>query len=125
MRRFVSIVLFSLVALLGFSACGGSDLGTPASTVKIGPETAILDVRTESEFNSGHLDGAQLLDFNAGAVVAEIPTMNPDAEYYVYCRSGNRSGQAVALMEQAGFINVTDLGSLERAAEATGIPVVK
>ena len=125
MRRLISISLFSFVALLGLSACGASNTGAPAPTVEIGPDAVVLDVRTESEFNSGHLDGAQLLDLNAGAVVAEIPTMDPEGEYYVYCRSGNRSGQAVALMEQAGFVNVTDLGSIESAAETTGIPLVK
>jgi hypothetical protein len=36
--------------------------------------------------------------------------------------STSRSGQAIALMEQAGFTNLTDLGSLEQAALATGLP---
>ena len=50
--------------------------------------------------------------------------LDPDAEYLVYCRSGNRSGQAIALMEQAGFSNLTNLGSLEQAASTTGIQIV-
>ena len=38
--------------------------------------------------------------------------------------SGNRSGQAAALMEKAGFTKVTDLGAIGDAAEATGLAVV-
>ena len=85
----------------------------------------ILDVRTPGEFAAGHLDGAQLIDYNAGEVPAAIATLDPDAEYLVYCRSGNRASQAIALMEAAGFTQVTNLGSLENAAEATGIEVVR
>ena len=47
-----------------------------------------------------------------------------DAEYLVYCRSGNRAGQTTDLMEEAGFSDVTNLGSLEEASEATGISIV-
>ncbi|MGK0740611.1 rhodanese-like domain-containing protein [Leucobacter sp. Z1108] len=85
----------------------------------------MLDVRTAEEFAAGHLDGAQQLDFNGGEVAAAIPTLDPNAEYLLYCRSGNRSGQAVALMEQAEFTNLTNLGSLEEAAQATQIAVVR
>ncbi|MFC7766956.1 rhodanese-like domain-containing protein [Leucobacter soli] len=78
-----------------------------------------------SRIRRGHLDGAEQLDFNGGEVAAAIPGLDPDAEYLVYCRSGNRSGQAIALMEQAGFSKLTNLGSLEQAAAATGIEIVR
>lgn len=84
----------------------------------------MIDVRTPGEYAGGHLEGAVLLDLNSGAFAAAIPSLEPDAEYVVYCRSGNRSGQAVAMMEQAGFANVTDLGGVGDAAAATGLPIV-
>lgn len=84
----------------------------------------LLDVRTVEEYAAGHLDGAHLLDFNGGDLAAAIPSLDPDAEYLVYCRSGNRSGQAIALMEQAGFTDLTNLGSLEQAAVTTKLPIV-
>jgi len=89
----------------------------------VSAEVIILDVRTADEYAAGHLEGAEMLDLNGGEVAAAIPTLDP--EYLVYCRSGNRSGQAIALMEQAGFTNLTNLGSLEQAAAATGIDVVR
>ena len=85
----------------------------------------VLDVRTPEEYAEGHLDGSRLIDVLAGDVHAAIGELDPTAEYLVYCRSGGRSGQSVELMRQAGFTSATNLGSLEEAAESTGIPVVK
>ena len=84
----------------------------------------IIDVRTPAEYTEGHLDGAILLDLNGGQFAQELPNLDPQASYLVYCRSGNRSGQAAAMMEDAGFESVSDLGSLQQAAEATGVEIV-
>ena len=121
MRRLLTVLAASLTLALGLTACA------PAASepVEVAADTIILDVRTASEYAAGHLDGAQLLDMNAGEVAEAIPTLDVDAEYLVYCKSGNRAGQAVQLMEEAGFTNVTNLGSLSQAADATGIAVVK
>jgi rhodanese-related sulfurtransferase len=126
MRRTLSLSVSAVSAvalLMGLAACSaapGSAHG--AGSVAVGDETILLDVRTAEEYATGRLEGARLLDFSGGEVAAAIPSLDPDAEYLVYCRSGNRSGQAIALMEQAGFTNLTDLGSLEQAALATGLP---
>lgn len=85
----------------------------------------ILDVRTAQEFAEGHLDGATNLDFNSGEFQEAISTLDPDVNYVVYCRSGNRSGQATALLKAAGFENVVDLGSLQDASSETGISIVQ
>lgn len=91
------------------------------ATVAVTEQTIILDVRTPAEFAEGHLEGAELLDLNGGQLSAAISTMDQDAQYFVYCRSGNRSAQAVQVMKDAGFTDVTDLGSLDQAASATGL----
>ncbi len=110
------------LALVGtLTACSSAS----AEPVEVGPNTIVLDVRTPEETSAGYLEGAQLLDFNGGEFAAALPTLDPDAEYLVYCRSGNRAGQAIAMMQQQGFENVTNLGSLEQAASATGLPVVR
>lgn len=87
--------------------------------------TILLDVRTPEEYATGHLQGARLLDFTGGELAAAIPDLDREAEYLVYCRSGNRSGQAVALMAEAGFRTLINLGSLRQAAAATGAPIVE
>lgn len=124
MRRTLALTVSLLAVTLGLAACS-SPSSAGSGSVTVSSDAIILDVRTAQEHASGHLDGARLIDFNAGEVAAAIPSLDPTAEYFVYCRSGNRSGQAVALMEKAGFTNVTNLGSLEQAAAATGISVVR
>lgn len=118
----MSRVLPAVVVLLAtLTACTSPS----TAAVTVGPDTIVLDVRTPQEHAEGHLEGAQLLDLSGGQFAAALPELDPQAEYVVYCRSGNRSGQAIALMEEAGFTNLTNLGSLEDAARATGVAIVR
>ncbi|WP_051137757.1 rhodanese-like domain-containing protein [Leucobacter chironomi] len=122
-RPLSAIPLAAAALALGLTAC--SPTSAPStSPVELGADTVLLDVRTAQEFAAGHVEGARLIDFAGGKVQDAIPALDPDADYLVYCRSGNRSGQAVALMEQAGFTSVTNLGSVEQASAATGLPIV-
>ncbi|MBN7792543.1 rhodanese-like domain-containing protein [Microbacterium esteraromaticum] len=124
MRRLLAVSASAIALALTLTACAGSP-STTAEPIEISTDTVVLDVRTPDEYAGGHLEGSTLLDFNSGELAAAIPNLDPDAEYLVYCRSGNRAGQAIALMEQAGFTTLTNLGSLQQAADATGLPIVK
>ena len=133
-HRAVSAVVASLMVFA--AACGGDDQSAaPAVAESIAqtsdntaaPATSnliLIDVRDVEEFAAGHLPNATNIPFNDGTLAAQIPTLDPNAAYGVYCRSGNRSGQAVALMKEAGFTNVVDLGGLEAAVSATGLELV-
>lgn len=71
----------------------------------------LYDVRTADEYKTSHFAGAvnwSLQDIEAG----KLPEVAKDSKVYVYCRSGNRSGQATTLLNNAGYSNVTDLGGL-------------
>ena len=73
-------------------------------------ESVILDVRTEEEFESGYIKGALNLDIRGGAAfVSSIEDLDKSKAYFLYCRSGARSGQACQLMEQMGFESVYNL----------------
>lgn len=124
MRRLIVIPLSAVALLLGLTACSSAPGTAGSGAIEVGDDAILLDVRTAEEYATGHLEGAQLLDFNGGEFAAAIPSLDPEAEYFVYCRSGNRSGQAIALMEQAGFTKLANLGSLEQASRATGIEIV-
>ena len=78
---------------------------------KINNGSQLLDVRTAEEFDSGHFAGAINLDVE-DIIAGKLPDAAKDTQLYVYCRSGNRSAQAVSLLKQAGFTNITDLGGL-------------
>ena len=73
-------------------------------------ESVILDVRTEEEFESGYIKGALNMDIRGGAdFLASIESLDKCKSYFVYCRSGARSGQACQLMSQMGFNDVYNL----------------
>ena len=80
----------------------------------------VIDVRTAEEFAQGHLPGARNLDLNCGGFAAALAGLDAGATYLLYCRSGNRSGTAAQMMRQAGFTDVTNLGSVQEAADALG-----
>ena len=133
-RRMVPAIVASLVVFA--AACGGDDQSAaPAVAESVAqssdsiaaPATSdliLIDVRDVEEFVAGHLPNATNIPFNDGTLAGQIPTLDPNVAYGVYCRSGNRSGQAVALMKEAGFTNVVDLGGLETAVSATGLELV-
>jgi rhodanese-related sulfurtransferase len=83
----------------------------------------VLDVRTPEEFSEGHLEGAVLVDFYAADFAEQLAAFDTDVPYLVYCRSGNRSGQALGVMEQLGFTSVVDVDGGIVAWTDAGLPV--
>lgn len=78
-----------------------------------------IDVRSVEEYATEHVSPA--VNIPHTEIVARIGevTTDKDAEIYLYCRSGRRSGLAKDALEQAGYTNVVNLGSLAQAqAEA-------
>ncbi|HKL90685.1 rhodanese-like domain-containing protein [Flagellimonas sp.] len=70
----------------------------------------ILDVRTPEEVEEGYIPGATNIDIYLGQeFVDEIEKLDKSKNFYVYCRSGNRSGQACAIMNSIGFENAYNL----------------
>ena len=71
----------------------------------------ILDVRTREEFHAGHLKGASNIDFYDSSFESNLDELDKRKKYLVYCRSGNRSRQAMFLMRDLGFEEVYNLES--------------
>lgn len=81
-----------------------------ASQLANDSNAVILDVRTDAEVAEGIIPNAIHLDIYKGQeFINELETLDKTKNYYVYCRSGNRSGQACAIMEQLGFNNAYNL----------------
>jgi len=70
----------------------------------------ILDVRTDAEVAEGIIPNAIHIDFYLGnEFVSKLDNLDKSKNYYVYCRSGNRSGQACNIMDELGFNNAFNL----------------
>ncbi|MFD2247126.1 rhodanese-like domain-containing protein [Pontibacter ruber] len=73
-------------------------------------KAVLVDVRTPAEFEAGHLEGAKNADFLSGDFAKEMQNWDKNKTYYLYCASGNRSGKAAKLMEEAGFKKIYNIG---------------
>lgn len=139
-----STFVLALLSISTLVACGGdstsdvkdrdtqpvvTDVADNAATADsvengVAEEVVLIDVRTTEEFAEGHLAGALNLNVEDGTLEEALAGLDPNETYQVYCRSGRRSAIAYDLMVANGFANVTDLGSVDEAAAATGLPVI-
>jgi len=63
----------------------------------------LVDVRTLGEFRSGSLKGAKHIDFMSYSFKDEFLKLDKDKEYFLFCRSGSRSGQACNVLSKEGY----------------------
>lgn len=144
MRR---VLLVLLVALVGLAGCGddtspaGGDEAVAAAVDAAGvrvvsvdeaatllaaePSPTVLDVRTPGEYAEGHLADAVLVDYQAPDFDEQVAELDPDGSYVIYCRSGNRSAGARAVMTELGFTDVADIEGGIQAWLAADQPVVQ
>lgn len=76
------------------------------------PDAILLDVRTQEEYDGGHIPGA--VCFPNEDIQPELPLpFEKDAEILVYCRSGRRSAEAAGKLADMGCTNVADFGGIQ------------
>lgn len=63
----------------------------------------MLDVRTPGEFSAGSLTGALNIDMTSAAFASQLEKLDKTKTYFLFCRSGARSGAACQLMAEQGF----------------------
>ena len=125
---YLIIALVIIFIAAGFSksnSVGVCNL-TPKDYLNIDKSNAIvLDVRTQREYESGHLKGAILLDIYKSNFRDEVNKLDKDKKYFVYCKVGVRSSSAANYMLQSGFENVCNLeGGIVKLSEV-GVQIVK
>ena len=69
----------------------------------------MVDVRSPDEFAEGNVKGSTNISLDQIAV--NLDKFKGKENIVVFCRSGNRSGQAKSILEQNGFVNVTNGGT--------------
>ena len=72
----------------------------------------LLDVRTDSEFNESHIEGAILIPDYEISDRAEMELPDKDVLILIYCRSGRRSANTVNELVNMGYTNVFDFGGI-------------
>jgi rhodanese-related sulfurtransferase len=88
------------------------------------PGTVLLDVRTPSEFASGHIAGAVNLDVQSAEFTQAAGSLDRARTYAIYCHSGNRSKVAMTALQQLGLTHLYDLAGGISAWQSAGGQVV-
>ena len=113
-----------LLAALLLAGCGKQTVKTQeAALMNITAEEAkklmdsesgyvILDVRTEQEYAEGHIPGAILIPDYEISEKAESVLTDKDQLILVYCRSGRRSKNAAAQLEEMGYTRIREFGGI-------------
>jgi len=77
------------------------------------PNTKILDVRTEEEYNEWHIPNSLLMPYDQISELIGKHIPDKETPIIVYCRSGNRSSTAANTLKQLGYLKIYDLGSYQ------------
>ncbi len=85
---------------------------TAKSMLDADPSIVVIDVRTQDEFDSGHIPGAISIPYEEIANKAPKMIGNREAKIFVNCSSGFRSRIASLTLIKMGYTNVFDIGSI-------------
>ena len=117
-------LIFLLLAVMLLTACGQDrDNDQEAVYLNITAEEAkqimdseegyiILDVRTQEEYDQGHIPGAIVISHEEIAEKAEDVLTDKDQLILVYCRSGRRSKIAAEALAELGYTNIKEFGGI-------------
>ena len=87
------------------------------------PDMVILDVRTQTEYDDGHIEGAILIPHTE--LADRLDELDKGDEILVYCRTGNRSTTAMEILGENGFTNVYHMNEGITTWISEGYPVVQ
>ncbi len=126
MKNLLFLLLFTGFAAGCSEKPAGNQLAPEAYAAQMQKEAGVLlDVRTVEEYSEGHLEGAAQLDYyETESFESALDTMDKSKTYYIYCRSGGRSGTVLTMMQQKGFKSVYNLDGGILAWRKADMPVV-
>lgn len=88
-------------------------------------QVQLVDVRTAAERDQGYVEGSLHLDWTARDYAERFAELDPARPVLLYCRSGGRSAQALAYLQEQGFAQVHHLIGGMLAWEKGGLPVAR
>ena len=112
-----AVICFGMAILKFYSARMGRSSPAPQtgggnSVLTAGEAKERLDLRTQEEYDGGHIPGA--VCFPNEDILPELPLpFEKDTEILVYCRSGRRSAEAAEKLKHMGYANVADFGGIQ------------
>ena len=106
---FVSILFFCCKQETAVQISGTDITTSEAKLLLNSGKVKFLDVRTPAEIANGKIIEATCIDFRSNDFFEKIMSLDEEQSYVVYCKSGGRSSEAVALMQKNGFKDVKNM----------------
>lgn len=126
--RLIAIALLVFLGL-GQTACAQSNPTTDQAPEvfekTLRTKGQLVDVRTPAEFATGHLEGAINIDIYSPDFEKRLAALDKNVPLYLYCRSGGRSGQALAKAKSLGFKKAVHMAGGITAWQGAGKKTVK
>ena len=116
------VVAFNSQDLLRSDNYGDVSVNAAWDLIQNEPKMVILDVRTLSEYEDAHIEGA--INIPVEEIVDRLNELSANDVILVYCRTGNRSGTAVGIMEENGFSKIYHMHEGISTWISEGLPVV-
>ncbi|MDH5481798.1 MAG: right-handed parallel beta-helix repeat-containing protein [Candidatus Bathyarchaeota archaeon] len=117
-----SIIVFLLVIpVLGADSYTDVTVSEAKTMIDSNPSLVILDVRTQSEYDEGHIRNAKLIPHTE--LVGRLNELNEADAILVYCRTGVRSSIASQILVDNGFSNVYNMLEGITAWISEGYPI--
>lgn len=127
MKIYIRFLYVFLWVAFTLAACTHEEKNAASLEPKVFAEQAqqgiVLDVRTPEEFTESHLPDARNIDYKNEAFKDSIQTLDKSKPYYVYCKSGVRSGKAAEIMREMGFTRVYNMEGGIDAWKKEGMPL--
>ena len=139
----IKIISFLILLSIGLNSCtssqsspAGTEISQSEQIVKnvapaefneliTKPDGQLIDVRTSEEFDEGNIAKAKNIDFYNPDFQELLTKLDKNKPVYVYCRSGRRSGIALNMMKEMGFVAVYNLDGGIKSWQAQGLPIEK
>lgn len=84
-----------------------------------------IDVRTVAEYSEAHMQGAENIPHNEiGERIAALVS-DKDTKIQLYCRSGNRAGKALKVLQEMGYTNLHNQGGLSDVRKLEGVKIIE
>lgn len=112
-----AILVLLAVWLISPVLAGGNPEAAKKAWPMIESGALLVDVRSKEEFAQGHLEGAIHIDWNNTDALMQAIGMDTRRQVVFYCRTGNRAGKSITVLETKGYTNIfnaTGLGALEK-----------
>jgi phage shock protein E len=130
------ISAFALFAALCLNACAADQTvaatnaithvnATAAAKLLAEKQVVVIDVRTQGEYDAGHIAGAKLVGINRPDFEKQLSELDRSKTYLVHCQAGGRSTRALKTFSKLGFKSVVHLDGGMIAWNQAGQPVQK